>query len=107
MPLWRVLGGFGRPLASYASAGYYRRDHSLDDFVADIARAREEGFRGYKMKIANVSQVVHGGVLADVPLRHSFDDDMARIRAAREAIGTERNLMVDANTSLSSRMAMR
>src|SRR3546814_7003590 len=45
MPLWRVPGGFGRPLASYASAGYYRRDYSLDDFVADIARAREEGFR--------------------------------------------------------------
>ena len=30
-PLWRLLGGFGRPLSAYASAGYYRRDHSPDD----------------------------------------------------------------------------
>jgi D-galactarolactone cycloisomerase len=107
LPLWRVLGGFGRPLSSYASAGYYRRDRTLDAFAADVARAREEGFRGYKMKIANIPQVIHGSVLADVPLRHGFDADMARIRAAREAIGTDRNLVVDANTSLSSRMAMR
>jgi D-galactarolactone cycloisomerase len=106
-PLWRLLGGFGRPLATYASAGYYRRDYSLDDFASDVAKARQEGFRGYKMKIGNIPQVVHGGVLSDVPLRRSFEEDMARVRAAREAIGTDRNLMVDANTSLSSRVAMR
>ena len=36
-----------------------------------------------------------------------FEEDLARVRAAREAIGGDRNLMVDANTSLSTRMAMR
>lgn len=106
-PVWRLLGGFGRPLASYASAGYYRRNYGLDRFAADVADARSRGFRGYKMKIGNIPQVVHGGVLHDVPLRGGFDDDMARIRAAREAIGADRNLMVDANTSFSSRVAMR
>jgi D-arabinonate dehydratase/D-galactarolactone cycloisomerase len=58
------------------------------------------------MKIGNVPQVVHGGVLRDVPMRGSFEDDVKRVRTAREALGN-RNLMVDANTSLSSRMAMR
>jgi len=106
-PLWRLFGGFGRPLSAYASAGYYRRDYPLDAFAGDVERARKAGYRGYKMKIGNIPQVVHGGVLADVPLRGSFDDDMARVKAAREAIGAGRNLMVDANTSLSSRMAMR
>src|SRR5215204_1409236 len=77
-PLWRLLGGFGRPLSAYASAGYYRRDHSVDDFAADIASARAKGFRGYKMKIGNIPQVVHSGVLPDVPLRRSFDDEIAR-----------------------------
>ncbi len=104
--LWRIFGGFARPLTSYASAGYYRRDYGLDRLAADVAAAAKAGFRGYKMKIGNVPQVVHGGVLRDVPMRGSFEDDVKRVRTAREALG-DRNLMVDANTSLSSRMAMR
>jgi len=106
-PLWRLLGGFGRPLTAYASAGYYRRDYNLDAFAADVGKARKAGLRGYKMKIGNIPQVVHGGVLDAVPMRRSFADDIARIETAREAIGSDRNLMCDANTSLSSRMAMR
>lgn len=107
LPLWRLLGGFGRPLVTYASAGYYRRNYTLDAFAADVATARSAGYRGYKLKIGNIPQAVHYGVLTDVPLRLSFDDDMARIRIAREAIGSDLNLMVDANTSLSPRVAMR
>ena len=63
-PLWRLFGGFGRPLTAYASAGYYRRDYGLDALAADVAAAAKAGFRGYKMKIGNIPQVVHGGVLA-------------------------------------------
>ena len=106
-PLWRLLGGFGKPLVTYASAGYYRQGYALEDFAADVAGARTAGYRGYKMKIGNIPQAVHYGVLDAVPLRHSFDEDLARVRTAREAIGGDRNLMVDANTSLSPRLAMR
>lgn len=105
-PLWRLFGGFGRPLTTYASAGYYRRNYSLEDLGNDVAAAAASGYRGYKMKIANIPQTVHSGVLTDVPLRGSFEDDVKRIQVAREALGPL-NLMVDANTSLSSRMAMR
>jgi D-arabinonate dehydratase/D-galactarolactone cycloisomerase len=106
VPLWRLFGGFAQPLTAYASAGYYRRDYGLDAFAADVRAAAKAGYRGYKMKIGNIPQVVHGGVLSDVPLRGSFEDDLERIKTAREAIGNG-NLMVDANSSLSSRMAMR
>lgn len=106
-PLWRIFGGFGRPLVAYASAGYYRQDYSLQDFGADVESARKSGFRGYKMKIGNIPQTVHTNVLWPADLRGSFDDDIARIRTAREALGPKLNLMIDANTSLSSRMAMR
>jgi L-alanine-DL-glutamate epimerase-like enolase superfamily enzyme len=105
-PLWRLFGGFGRPLTAYASAGYYRGDYGLDAFAADVSAAAKAGYRGYKMKIGNIPQVIHGNVLHDVPRRGSFEDDVQRIRTAREALG-EGNLMVDANASLSSRMAMR
>ena len=106
-PLWRIFGGFARPLTTYASAGYYRQNYGLSEFAADVARARTEGYRGYKMKIGNIPQTVHSGVLWEADLRCSFDDDIARVRTAREALGPKLNLMVDANTSLSSSMAMR
>ncbi len=106
-PLWRIFGGFARPLTAYASAGYYRNNYNLNDFAADIERARNAGYRGYKMKIGNIPQTIHTNVLWPADLRGSFDDDIARIRTAREALGPALNLMVDANTSLSSRMAMR
>jgi D-arabinonate dehydratase/D-galactarolactone cycloisomerase len=104
LPLWRLLGGYGKPITCYASSGYYRRDQTLDQFAAVVAQARDEGFRGFKMKIGNIPQVNHH---EDVPLRLSFDADVARIRAAREAIGADRNLMVDANCALNRRVAMR
>lgn len=106
-PLWRLLGGFGRPLAAYASAGYYRRNYGLDAFAADVTKARSAGFRGYKMKIGNVWEAVHCGVIQDVPMRCSIEEDLKRVATAREAIGGDRNLMVDATTSLTPRVAMR
>jgi D-galactarolactone cycloisomerase len=106
-PLWRLLGGFGRPVSAYASAGYYRSGYGLDAFSADVAKARASGFRGYKMKIGNVWQAAHYGVIHDVPLRGSIEEDLKRVTVAREAIGADRNLMVDATTSLTPRVAMR
>lgn len=106
-PLWRLLGGFGRPVAAYASSGYYRRDYGLDAFAADVAKARAAGYRGYKMKIGNIPQAAHYGVIEEVPMRGSIAEDLKRVAAAREAIGGDRNLMVDATTSLTARVAMR
>jgi D-arabinonate dehydratase/D-galactarolactone cycloisomerase len=105
-PLWRILGGFGRPVLAYASSGYYRRDYGLDAFAADVAKARAAGFRGYKMKIGNVREAAHQGVIRDVPLRGSIDDDLKRVAVAREAVG-DGYLMVDATTSLPQWVAMR
>jgi D-galactarolactone cycloisomerase len=105
-PLWRLLGGFGRPLTAYASTGYYRRDYGNLDLATDIDRARAQGFQGFKMKIGNIPQAVHASVIEGVPLRLSFEEDISRIKTAREALGSGTDLMVDANTSLSARMAM-
>src|SRR6056297_2278670 len=32
LPVWRLLGGFGRPVETYASSGYYRADRTMDEF---------------------------------------------------------------------------
>jgi D-arabinonate dehydratase/D-galactarolactone cycloisomerase len=94
-------------VVAYASSGYYRRDYGIEAFAADVARARSAGFRGYKMKIGNVRQATHAGVIRDVPMRGSIADDIRRVAAAREAIGADNDLMVDATTSLPAAVAMR
>src|SRR5262249_10255706 len=86
-PLWRIRGGFGRPVQAYVSSGYYRRDYGLDAFADDVAKARTAGFCGYKMKVGNVREAAHQRVIRDVPLRGSIEDDLRRVAVAREAVG--------------------
>ncbi|KJS10542.1 MAG: 2-oxo-3-deoxygalactonate 6-phosphate aldolase [Hoeflea sp. BRH_c9] len=105
-PVWRLLGGFGRPLRAYASSGYYRRDYSTNDLAADVSAARAAGYRGYKMKVGNIASAVHAGVLHDTPLRVTMKEDFVRVRAARDALGSDLDLMCDATTSLDARTAM-
>ena len=105
-PVWRLLGGFGRPLKSYASSGYYRRDQGADGLAAEVAKARAAGFRAYKMKVGNIERAIHARSLHETPLRVTFEEDIKRVRAAREAIGADGELMCDATTSLDARTAM-
>jgi len=106
MPVWRLLGGFGRPLKAYASSGYYRLNYSTDDLASDVAAARQAGYLAYKMKVGNIAGAVHAKTLHETPLRVSFSEDIQRVAAARDAIGPDGELMCDATTSLEARMAM-
>jgi D-galactarolactone cycloisomerase len=105
-PVWRLLGGFGRAVETYASSGYYRADRSMDDFAAEIGEWVGKGYRGFKMKIGNTPDVIHDAVIGPVALRRSFAEDVRRIEVAREAVG-DAALLVDANTSLDAAQAMR
>lgn len=105
-PVWRLLGGFGREVETYASSGYYRADRSMDDFAAEISEWVGKGYRGFKMKIGNTPDVIHDAVTGPVALRRSFAEDVRRIAVAREAVG-DAALLVDANTSLDAAQAMR
>jgi D-galactarolactone cycloisomerase len=106
-PVWRLLGGYGRPLRAYASSGYYRRDYSNADLARDIGKARGEGYLGFKMKVGNIAAAIHARALHETPLRVSFDQDIARVATAREALGPDLDLMCDATTSLDHKTAMR
>lgn len=106
-PVWRLLGGYGRPLRAYASSGYYRRDYSNADLAHDIGKARGEGYLGFKMKVGNIAGAIHARTLHETPLRATFDQDIARVAAAREALGPDLDLMCDATTSLDHKTAMR
>jgi L-alanine-DL-glutamate epimerase-like enolase superfamily enzyme len=85
-PLARLLGGStARPLAAYASGGYYRPDDGPPPAaVADeIAASRALGFRDHKIKV--------GGL--------SVAEDVQRVAAAIETIGGKGRLALDANNA--------
>jgi L-alanine-DL-glutamate epimerase-like enolase superfamily enzyme len=84
--LARLLGGStARPLAAYASGGYYRSDDTAatDAVGAEIAAARELGFTDHKIKV--------GGL--------TVAEDAERVAAAAHAIGGRGRLALDANNA--------
>jgi L-alanine-DL-glutamate epimerase-like enolase superfamily enzyme len=82
-PLYRLLGGASRPVRAYAggiSLGW--QDPAS---LADEARQYvEQGYRALKLRVG------------DTPKR-----DVARVRAVRQAVGDEIDILVDANTGYS------
>lgn len=79
-PIYRLLGGDGQPVPTYASGGYYRPNNDSEGLLAEVGRYRELGFRATKIKV--------GGL--------PFREDVERVARVREAF-SEMDLMLDAN----------
>jgi L-alanine-DL-glutamate epimerase-like enolase superfamily enzyme len=90
-PLHKLLGAAQERVFTYASAGLYGAGKTKDDLAAELKGYVDQGFSAVKMKVG-------GAPLAE---------DVARIAAAREAIGPEVQLMVDALYNLSPPEAIR
>jgi L-alanine-DL-glutamate epimerase-like enolase superfamily enzyme len=82
-PVWALIGRIRSRVPAYASGGYYVEGKTTNDLVAEVAGYVEAGFRAVKIKI--------GGV--------ALAQDLARVRAVRQAIGPEVLLMLDANNA--------
>lgn len=81
LPLWRLLGAARDRVPVYVAGGYY---YDADDHARlrdEVLGRLDEGFEAFKMKI--------GG--------RSTREDLARVEVAREALGDEGTLLVDAN----------
>jgi L-alanine-DL-glutamate epimerase-like enolase superfamily enzyme len=83
LPLYRLLGGWADTVPAYASGGYYRPGDPLDNIREEMLSYKAQGFTDFKMKV--------GGA--------AFEVDVARVRAAREAIGSSGRLALDANNA--------
>lgn len=81
MPVYKVLGAYTDRLRVYAAGGYYYEDRTTADLVKEMEGYVDEGFRAVKIKI--------GGI----PMK----PDAERVRAVREAIGPDIDLLIDAN----------
>jgi L-alanine-DL-glutamate epimerase-like enolase superfamily enzyme len=90
LPVHALLGSYRTEVEAYASQGLWL-DRSRDE-LADEARSYvEQGFRAVKMR-------------AGIP---DEDEDLARMRSVREAIGPDVKLMVDVNQAWDLKQTLR
>jgi L-alanine-DL-glutamate epimerase-like enolase superfamily enzyme len=83
-PLYRLLGARTDEVPAYASGGYYRSDSDpLAEVAGEMGRYVERGFTSFKIKV--------GGL--------SIEQDVERVRVAREVIGPRAKLALDANNA--------
>lgn len=88
-PVWRLLGPVRDRVPAYAMVGWLNYD--LPTLQRNCAAAIEQGFKGVKVKVG----------------APTLAEDIARIKAVREAIGDSALLMVDANQVFSRTEALR
>lgn len=90
LPLWRAAGGAQDSIPVYTTEGGWLHHDALT-LVREAAAAREAGFKGAKIKVG----------------KPHVADDVARLRAVREAVGDDFELMVDANQCFALGEALR
>ena len=92
-PVWRLAGGCQERVRAYAAGGYYAEGKGPRQLADELEGYANEGFRAVKMKVG----------WPGVSLRH----DAERVRAVRQAIGPDVELMVDANNGWDANTAIR
>src|SRR5919204_4466745 len=86
LPLYKLLGGYRNRMPTYIAGGYYEDGKGLRELQQEMETNVALGARAIKMKV--------GGV--------PMNEDVARVRAVREAIGPDVKLLVDANCAYRS-----
>src|ERR1700728_3103207 len=81
LPVFRILGGTRTEVFTYATGGYYLEGEPLGAAADELGRYVSNGYRAVKLKCGALS----------------LRDEVARIRAVREAIGPDVLFMLDMN----------
>jgi len=99
-PLWRLLGGYRRQVPAYATGGFYAEGKGIRELCQEMEAYCRHGFRAVKMKVGRNSEI-EGSPLRAMAHRGicevSLAEDLARVRAVRDAVGPEVRLAIDAN----------
>lgn len=90
MPIYRMLGGAKSRIPAYHSGGLWL-DRSIEALVDEALGFKQAGWKAMKMRLG----------LADPR------EDIARVRAVRDAIGPDIRLMADANQGKTESEAIR
>ncbi|MFN8499159.1 MAG: mandelate racemase/muconate lactonizing enzyme family protein [Anaerolineae bacterium] len=109
-PLYRLLGGYRDTLPAYASAGFYARDKDAQALAEEVGGYAARGFRCVKIKVGRQPQALLNplhDMTAEDYATVSFEEDVARVRAARAAIGPNVKLAIDANNAFTPSLALK
>jgi L-alanine-DL-glutamate epimerase-like enolase superfamily enzyme len=90
LPLATLLGGFREKVPAYASHLLFR-DWTVDRLQKDAAGLVKQGFKAMKMRMGT----------------HSFDVEVERYKAVRQAVGKDIAILVDCNWAYSVSDAIR
>ncbi len=85
LPVYRLLGGHSRKIPTYVAGGYYTSGKGVRELQAEMEGHVGRGARAIKMKVGAVP----------------IEEDVARVKAVREAVGDGIKIMVDANCAYS------
>lgn len=85
LPVYKFLGGYRNSVTAYVTNGYYREGKGNADLVSEIRGYVDQGFNAIKLKVGGIS----GGF--------SVEDDHNRVKAVRQAVGSNVKLMLDVN----------
>jgi L-alanine-DL-glutamate epimerase-like enolase superfamily enzyme len=91
MPVYQVLGACSDRIRVYAAGGYYEEGKGLKELAAEMEEYVREGFRAVKMKV--------GG--------EPMKTDAERVRAVRDAVGPDIDILLDANNKWNAYEAIR
>jgi L-alanine-DL-glutamate epimerase-like enolase superfamily enzyme len=83
VPVFRLLGAENKPVYTYATGGYYIEGEKLTACADELAGFVANGFTAVKLKTGAAG----------------MKDEVARIRATRDAIGPDVALMLDMNAA--------
>ena len=89
-PLYKLWGGYSDRLPSICIAGYYEEGKTLADFGREMEQIKLQGHAGCKFKVGGRTPA----------------EDAERVRVAREAVGKDFVLVVDANQAWTLRQAV-
>jgi D-arabinonate dehydratase len=83
LPLYKLLGARREKVPCYGSGGYYRKGQTLEELADEVHNFLKRGLKAVKIRV--------GG--------QDLKTDVERVRAVREAIGSDTQLMLDANNA--------
>lgn len=88
-PVAQIVGACRDRIPAYAMVGWYY--DSEQEYIEKCISAVEEGFRAVKLKVG----------------RYSLENDIRRIKLAKEELGPDIRLMVDVNQAFDEKEALR
>ena len=109
LPVYRLLGAYRDKVEAYASGGFYQEGKGISEIAEEAGSYIAQGYRAMKMKVGrnpstqtNLREILPQHELCMV----SLDEDLARIEAARKALGRDAKLMIDINCAWSPALAI-